>query len=428
MKQNLQTLNAKNITTVWVFFLLFSGQAIRNLIGLVGYGIITAATLALLIYMFHHTWKTKKIPVLLALFVSVATASIIWSATRGVTFIAVIILIATTTGALLLAFHYKLKQLLPHITHALQITIIGSLLFETIAMFTGPIHPFFTELTNLSGLEDTYNWSDGLLLAGGPIQGLPGNRNLLGFAALLLVVFTIIRVLERQINKTEGVAWVLIGVSVHFLTMSASVTIAFVAMFILLAGAYIIRRTPEKHKRLTSIVFIITCAAIGVFMLRNYDVVFGWLDRGPTLSNRTYIWTEVAHYALQRPEGWGWVSYWPVWRYPYSEIVHVDPLPVAHAHNAFLDVWFQIGVAGLVLLMLMFLYILASNWRLIEHSHVGDSYMPLGVFLISACLFIQSLSESRLLLEGNWVLFVLMLMYTPQLFKKRKLIEVERIR
>lgn len=428
MKNNLPTLQVKNITVVWVFFLLFSGQAVRNLIGLVGYGIISAATLALLIYLFKDSWKTKKIPVLLALFIGIATASVVWSETRGITLIAVAILLATTTAALLLAFHYKLKQLIPHITHALQISIVGSLLFELIAAFTGPIRPFFTELANISGIEGDYNWSDGLLFVGGPIQGLPGNRNLLGFLALLLVVFTIIRVLERQISKTVGVAWVLIGGSVHLLTMSASVTLAFVAVFTLLAGAYIIRRTPEKRKRTASVVFTITCVAAGVFMLRNYDLVFGWLDRGPTLSNRTSIWTAVANYALQRPEGWGWVSYWPVWKYPYSEIVHVDRLPVAHAHNAFLDVWFQLGVIGLLLLMLMFLNMLASNWRLIEHSHIGDSYMPLGVFLVSTCLFIQALSESRLLLEGNWALFILMFMYTPQLLKKRKLIEVEPIR
>lgn len=149
--------------------------------------------------------------------------------------------------------------------------------------------------------------------------------------------------------------------------------------------------------------------------------MFSALDRDPNLTNRTVIWEQVIQLALQRPEGWGWVSYWPVWTQPYNNLVHLDGVPVAHAHNAYLDVWLQTGLLGVAILIAITIQILASNWRAVEHSTTKSSYLPLGVFLLSGCLLLQALTESRLLLEGNWALLVIILINTPSLFKKTRM-------
>ena len=89
----------------------------------------------------------------------------------------------------------------------------------------------------------------------------------------------------------------------------------------------------------------------------------------------------------------------------------------AHAHNAFLDSWLQLGLIGLALLLAMVLLLFGSAWRLVERANWGDTYIPLGWALLTAGLVLQALTESRLLVEGGWFLLVALYCSGPPVFK-----------
>jgi exopolysaccharide production protein ExoQ len=417
-----------DLLVIWVVILLFSGQGFRNMIGLVGYSILTVATVAAIFYVFWDRKAFLRTPPLLNAFLLIATGTTIWSAYRTESILATIILLATTTTAVLITNRYTWRQLISLLTYGLQATLVLSILFELVVavIIRQPILPLFNEFVTAADVQSNSGalyWSNNLLLQGGPIQGFMGNRNLLGFVALLTAVTTIIRVLEKQTSRTHAVIWLVIALIVHALTISATISLAFIAVIVIILGATIIRKLPESYKRPGSWVFVTATITAGVLALKNYDLVFRFLDREPNLTSRTAIWDEVIKLALQRPEGWGWVSYWPVWTEPFNQIPHIGGLPVSHAHNAFLDVWLQTGVVGVVVLMLATLLILSSNWRSIEHSNRTSSWLPVGLFLLITCLMVQAMTESRLLLEGNWWLFTILFMYTPQLFQKKPVVE-----
>jgi exopolysaccharide production protein ExoQ len=415
-----------NGLTVWVFVLLFAGQGFRNLLSLTGYGVLTALTVTAVILCFKDTFNMRRVPPLLLAFTGLATLSTIWSAYRTETLIASVILIATSAVALLIATHYTWKNMLKLLNMGLFISVVGSFIFEIIValIIKHPILPPFREFvsfTNIPKDSGVLNWDENLLLQGGPIQGFMGNRNLLGFVALLLIVTSLLLLIDKQISHWLGLSGIALGLIAHFLTRSATIGLALAAIALVLVGIYLIRKTPEKQKRLTSWIFVAFCIVSGIVALKNTDHLFSAFDRDPNLTHRTDIWHQVITVALQRPEGWGWVSYWPVWKAPFKDLITLGGVPVSQAHNAFLDTWLQLGLFGVGLLIAIALFILSSSWRLIEHSRAGESILPAGLFLLAGCLFFQALTESRLLLEGNWALLVILLVYTPHIFRKTRL-------
>ena len=53
--------------------------------------------------------------------------------------------------------------------------------------------------------------------------------------------------------------------------------------------------------------------------------------------------------AQERPvQGWGWVSYWVPWVAPFDTLAFNNGVRQLHAHNAWLDVWMQLGILGLL--------------------------------------------------------------------------------
>jgi len=415
-----------NGLTVWVFVLLFAGQGFRNLFSLTGYGILTALTVTAVVICFKDTFTIRRVSPLLLAFVTLATLSTIWSAYRIETLIASVIFIATSAVALLIVMHYTWKQTLRLLNVGLLISVIGSFAFELIValIIRHPILPPFREFvsfTNIPKDSGVLNWDENLLFQGGPIQGFMGNRNLLGFVALLLIVTSLLLLIDKQINIWLGLTGIILGLVAHFLTRSATIGLALAAVAVILGGIYLIRKTSEKRKRLTSWIFVAFCVVAGIIALKNTDHLFSAFDRDPNLTHRTDIWHQVITVALQRPEGWGWVSYWPVWKAPFKDLITLGGVPVSQAHNAFLDTWLQLGLLGIGLLVAIALLLLSSSWRLVEHSRAGESILPAGLFLLAGCLFFQALTESRLLLEGNWALLVVLLTYTPQVFRKTRL-------
>lgn len=415
----------KKVLAVCTFILLFSGQGFRNLLGLWGYGALSACLIILLLLAFHKNWKIKKTPFLLTCFISLTTLSILWSGYRLESAIAAIILIATTLIGILLASSFPWKKLIVLMGYSLQIVVASSLLFEAIVAFIirQPILPIFMEFASFAEVDKTAGlfWSENHLLQGGPIQGFMGNRNLLGFVALLLIVISIITALEKLNKAWVSAIWVTVGLTVHGLTTSATISLALIAVLFILIGALTIRRVPEKYKRLTSWSFVAGCLGLAIIAIKNQAFLFNLFDREPNLTNRTAIWEAVANLALQRPEGWGWVSYWPIWMEPFKSIYSLGGVPVSHAHNAFVDVWFQIGILGVIILAAIAFQLFFSSWRMVEHSSSKDTYLTLGIFLLAGCLFMQALTESRLLLEGNWMLLTILMMYVPTALKKTSL-------
>ena len=135
--------------------------------------------------------------------------------------------------------------------------------------------------------------------------------------------------------------------------------------------------------------------------------VLGLLGKSSDLTNRTQIWQDVSALAQERPVfGWGWVSYWVPWVKPFDNLAENNGIRQLHAHNAWIDVWFQLGIIGLIVFGALIVSTLSRSWLFaVDRPQVspgtqGDyssaSLLPL---LLLVALIVQSFAESRLLVE-----------------------------
>ena len=147
-----------------------------------------------------------------------------------------------------------------------------------------------------------------------------------------------------------------------------------------------------------------------------YQQLFDFLGKSPDASGRFYIWDKVLTLIEDKPIlGWGWTGYWIPGVEPWDGLVVINSVPMYQAHNAYLDVWLQLGLVGLGLFLLLIGQGFIRAWR-VAVRHTSPLYLyPL--FILLAVLG-QSLTESRLLIEISWILLVLVLVKSREGFSQ----------
>ncbi len=424
--EHLQGRRGQEITFAVLTFLLFAGQGVRYAFGLIGYGVLMVLVVlgACIALRPLSTVKPLRVPALLIAFMVVAGLTSLWSATPYLTVAASCVLVLTTVIAFGAVRTLGAERTARSIYYGLGATIVVGLLFEVaVSIFVhGPLYPLSSDLANLSNsAKDAapVAWSDGNLLSGGPIKGFVGNRNPFAANAMFLLLFSIVLGVKKSVGKSWVVFSALSVISL-LLTRSATITLSLAFIAVLALCAYIFRFTPSSARVFVSRVLIASVAAVSIIAVKWRDNIFALLDRSEDFTNRSGIWERVVDLAWTRPEGWGWVgSNWPVWHYPYSDVVSFGGHPVTHAHNAILDVWLQTGLVGVLLFVAILLMIVGDTWRKVERRKAGSSLLPVLWMLVAAGLILNSMTESRLLMEGHWFLLMVVIASTPRALKLR---------
>ena len=406
---------------ICVFIFTLGSNGVRNLLDWPAFLVLAFALTVIGITIFVRVkparFRWYRLPSPLYWFLGLATLSILWSQYRFETLLGVVAQIATTILAVVLAFVLTWHEVLRTLGTALRYLLGLSLAFELFVSWfvREPLLPLWMEAPEGKTPKLLY-WSRDLLFAGGPIQGLVASSVLLGFIALLGVIVFGVQLRAGLVRPFTGWLWLGVAFATILLTRGATVWVALLAVAAGLALALWARRMrPEKRAPLyiTGITLIAAAAAVTLFAR---DFVFGLLGKSGDLTGRVDTWNKVIELAEQRPWfGWGWVSYWAPWVEPFKSLDKKAGLQVMSAHNAWLDVWFQLGIIGvLVFLPLVVLTVWRVWFRAVDAPRVGfGPALPyatsaLWPFLVMIALIVQSLTESRLLIEGNWVLLVLL--------------------
>jgi O-antigen ligase len=88
---------------------------------------------------------------------------------------------------------------------------------------------------------------------------------------------------------------------------------------------------------------------------------------------------------------------------PYLALTVNGNRPASSALNAFLDVWFQLGIIGLVIFVGMLGLAFTRAWRLAGRRRCVIYAWPA---LVLIALLLVSLAESSILVEFGWLTFV----------------------
>lgn len=419
---------------VVAFVTILAGDVWRYSTGWVGFGIVVAllAAYAVMLLVHHRDrWSPTALPIGLSVFLALVTLSLLWSQYRDATALGILATWLPVVAGVAIAVSYDWPAIVRGLGTALRLLIGSSLVFEAVVAFVvrAPVLPLVPQ----PGIDyDTYDriplmlfWSRAELLEvadDGRIQGVVGNSSLLAFLALLgLIVFAVELLQSRRVGRTvfdrgrdtRLILWIVAAVATLLFTRSATITIS-VVLLALLVGAALVVRHARRRALAYGVVGGLAAAGLVVAVVGRAT----WLEllgKSDTLTGRVGIWADVTALAQQRPvAGWGWVGYWAPWTEPFASLHFRNGVRQLHAHNAWLDVWLQLGVIGLLVVGFLVLGTLARSWFLAVDPPVGTRrdathWLPL---LIMAALVIQSLAESRLIVEYGLLLTALIAVKT----------------
>lgn len=402
-----------------VFFSALAADAWRNLIGWYGYAVVVVvlAAASALVLIRHRALRLDRIPWPLVGFLALAAASTIWSFYPLYTVSATVLQLITTAAGLAVALVLTIEEIVVALARALRAILVLSLLFELVValIVRAPVFPVWVTAEDRVDPPMLLYWSRNLLFEGDKIQGIVGSSSLLAMAALLALIVFSVQLANRSVSRPVGIASIAIAVLTIGLTRSATIYLGLIAVAIVLAMILVIRRmqTPTARRRAyvalvaASVILIATTVALRGPLL----AAFG---KNEELTGRVGIWEAVIGLAQQRPVvGWGWISFWAPWIEPFDGLVERAGVQQLHAHNAWFDVWLQLGIVGLVVFGALVCTTAVRSWllatdRVIRSPHSPGEFSTLSLLapLLLTALLVQSLAESRLLLEGGWLLLV----------------------
>lgn len=394
-----------------LLLLALAGEFWRYLLSWWGWGaLVLAAFAAVVVELARHRVRPwGALPASLGAFVLLGIASTAWSAYPAVTAVLSVVSALTVAAAMFLATMLSWAEILATLARAAKVLLAGSLLFELVVELAVPgrLLPFWTDYSDLDRIPNAFYWSRSLLFDGGRIQGLVGNSNLLAMIALLGLVAIVAQAFTRRYTVIGATAWVVVALGALALTRSATVLIAAVVAAVAVGILLLARRLSRVGRIVLGVGAAVAGGLVATAVLIRPDLALAVTGRSSDLTHRLDIWESVVGLALERPfAGWGWTGYWAPWVEPFDGLAVYGGVTYLQAHNAWLDVWLQLGVLGLAVFAVL---AATTTWRVwtngLRAGRGPELAGAAAAVAIVAALLTQSLAESRLLTESGWLLF-----------------------
>ncbi len=393
-------------------YTLLAGDFWRYLLSWYGWGVVVAALLAgWIVIAVRDRIDLRRIPIALGVVLGLMTASLAWSHYPGATAIAIVTTVSTAFVGVVMAHTVTLASLLRALGVALRWILGLSLTFEFIvaAIIQRPVLPLW--VTYDEPFPRAFYWSRALLFEGGRIQGIPGNANLLAFAALLGVIVFGIQLARRSVGRAAGVGWLLASLLTLALTRSTTVLVAGLVVAAAFGVVVLARRLGRRGRLALGLGTVAAGASLIAVVVAVREPLLALVGRSDDLTGRLDIWAAVIDLIGERPVlGWGWISYWAPWVDPFDDLAIINGVTYLQAHNAWLDVLLQLGWVGVIAFGILVVTTSARvlSWS-VDAPHgdaAHDAALRLLPVLLLTVLLVQSLAESRLLIEAGLLLLV----------------------
>lgn len=183
---------------------------------------------------------------------------------------------------------------------------------------------------------------------------------------------------------------------------------------LLAIGIYTLLAMDSYKRGLQQILIVLTLIAISIIGFNNLkQTAFEVTGRDESLSGRDEVWSIVANEALQRPIfGRGFGAFWTEGK--GRELVHSwNP---RQSHNAYLDLWVDLGLIGLIALLIAYPGKLFIRWKSIQgsdYSHQRKAVAALYAIAITYMLT-YALAQSYFLrfdtftfMSLTWVILII---------------------
>jgi len=288
----------------------------------------------------------RQVNVFFLLFIALATVSIMWSIDAGQTGVRLFRLMVMTAAVLAIAtVGWDLRRFQELIRPPVTLLLAGSIVFCLLRPDIAIHHDPEPELLNA--------W-----------KGMFPTKNALGGAAAFGFIFWAHAWLTRETGRAKAVLGACIAAVCLVKSRSSTSTIATVlsvmAMLLLMRSPGSMRRSVRYlSTALIVMILLYSLAMLKVvpgsdFILSPIPLITG---KSLTFSNRATIWAAVLEHVRLRPWfGSGYSAYWLVglptpYDESYSVIAKLDGFYPGSAHNGYLQILNDLGIAGLVVLL-----------------------------------------------------------------------------
>lgn len=344
------------------------------------WALIYAITFFLLLKHWRQVLRVAFLDKFIWLLLILAFASTLWSGAPVVTLRRCAALLGTTAFGVYLAACYTRQELLRLLLWALGSCAVLSILFALLLPSYG-IH-----------LKTYLAW-----------RGVYENKNILGCFMALAAITWLLNSFSQSRGRLVGFAFCV--TSIALLLLSKSIT-AFVAFFVLLFFLLIYYLAHYRNIWAVRPLAILAVGSLFIWFYNHLELVLITLGRDTTLTGRTLIWQEIWGMILQRPWlGYGYSAFWLGWNGPSSHVWNVLPSKVISAHSGFLDLWLQLGLAGVCIFLVSFFANLFKAHVLLRGKKSLAEMFPLLFFLF---ILVYNISESAILVQNSmfWILYV----------------------
>jgi exopolysaccharide production protein ExoQ len=251
--------------------------------------------------------------------------------------------------------------------------------------------------------------------------GVTTHKNDLGQVAMILGIVFVFAVLESWIREKKLdvvsvvllvlVLWVMYGPKNTIDPRAQNKTSVNALIISLMVMASAFRFLKNRPERLRTILFLIPVALVGCdlvaelfFDMNLFELAIRESGRNATLTGRTDLWAVLLDIGFRNPVfGRGFGGFWLGTLTPgfYDKF----PWRATTGHNGYIDVFIDLGVVGLLLLLLVTL----SNYNKIKEHFLNDFSAGVFVLTCTVCILLHNITESSLIKPTSilWFMFIL---------------------
>lgn len=353
-------------------------------------GLVIFAALSLIAQRDAIEWH-GLLPVSLLIFASWAALSILWSEYNWATAGSVVYFLAVTFLGIYVALVRDTIQIARAFGDVLRVVLAVSVALE---IFSGVLINLPIPLLGIQGNLAEF----------GPIQGIFGARNLLGIVTLVALVTFGTELRTRSVPRDRAIGSIVLASAVLIFTRSPIAFGTFVVVALAAVALFALRRATPDRKRIWQIVLLAVSMTIGVLTWVDRDQIISALSASSELNKRLSIWQPLRLLIPQHNlEGYGWAGHWWQDLLPFGYIRNSSGAVPSSAMNAYLDIWFQLGLIGLFAFVVLAGLAFIRSWLLASRQRSIVYAWPALVLVV---LLVSGLAESSLLVEFGWLTFV----------------------
>lgn len=242
----------------------------------------------------------------------------------------------------------------------------------------------------------------------GAWRGATLHKNALGALMAWIFAFSCFAYLTRTIDKRLGV-FLLLGSTVLIVMARSATALITCILAVGLIGYFTF--TVRLHSRAEK-TFVLILGVLGLCLAyvaqTALELFLQALGRSSDFTGRKDVW-EIAWEMIQRKPIWGYgSSFWSIDSPDRAYVWNVLGWAPPHAHDNFLDFWLQLGLPGLILMILVLIIVAIRTVMILLKREAGiELVWPTVVTLI----YFGGLTETNLV-ENSAGVFWLTLSYS----------------